>query len=138
MHERPLFLGGLAPVPDAGALEHQPGRAHVAHGVGLRARDRDPAVGLAGGQPLGDQDRERLAHGGPRDAQRGGDRDLAQRRTGLQLAVEDGPAQLGRDAVDGRRVLEAEGPERHVLVLGLAHSVAPLSSACRGCARAPH
>ena len=130
VHERPLFLGRLAPAPDAGALEHQPGRAHVAHGVGLRARDRDPAVGLAGGQPLGDQHGERLAHGRPRDAQRGGDRDLAQRRTGLELAVEDGPAQLVGDPVDGRGVLEAEGAERRVLgwfSAASAHGVAPAS-----------
>jgi hypothetical protein len=46
------------------------------------------------------------------DAQRGRERDLPQRRTGLQLAVEDRPAQLVGDPVDGGGVFEMEGAER--------------------------
>ena len=101
------------PAADPGALEHQPGAADVVH----RARppgvdDRDAAVGLAGGQALGDQHGQRLADGRPGDAQRRGQGDLAQRRAGLELAVEDRPAQLVGDPVDGRGVLEVQRAER--------------------------
>ena len=97
--------------PDAGRLEHGSGAGHVADGVGVGAGNADAAVGLAGGQTLGDQEREGLAQGRPGDAERLGERDLAQRRTGLQLALEDGSTQLLGHPVDRRGVLEAEGAE---------------------------
>ncbi len=105
------LLAGRRPVPDAGRLEHGPGAGHVADRVGVGARDADAAVGLAGGQTLGHEQREGLAQGRPGDAERLGERDLAQRRTGLQLALEDGSAQLLGHPVDRRGVLEAEGAE---------------------------
>ena len=77
--------------------------------------DGDAAVGLAGGQALGDQDGQRLADGRPGDAERVGERDLAQRRPGLELAVEDRPPQLVGDPVDGGEVLEVEVERRERL-----------------------
>jgi hypothetical protein len=61
---------------------------------------------------LEDQYAQGLADRGPRDSEGGREGDLTQRRTGLQLTLEDRPPQLLDDPVDGRGVLEVERAER--------------------------
>ena len=62
--------------------------------------------------PLGLEDRERLAHRSPADAQRGGDLGLAQVLPGLQLAARR-PLPQDADDVVGQRRAGGRRPDRH-------------------------
>ena len=71
-----------------------------------------PRFGSRVASPSATSTAERLADRGPGDPHGVGQRDLAQRRTGLDLAVEQRPAQLLGHPVHGRGVLQGERLER--------------------------
>ena len=95
----------------------EPGSGRVTETPRLGSRVASPSETriASASRMVGRETPERLGQG-----------DLAQRRAGLELAVEDRPAQLVGDPVDGRGVLEAQRAER------LGHGGPPRWTACRG------
>jgi hypothetical protein len=104
-------LVGLVPAAYAGGLDHHPGLAHVTHLVVVEPAHLRPLVRHPVGQPLGHQQAQRLAHGGPGDAEGVGERDLAQRGARAELALEQRATELLDHPVDRRDGIEAEGGE---------------------------
>ena len=102
------LLAGPGPAAYAGHLEHQPRHRHVVHGVVVQGRHVHAPVGRAGREPLAHQHAERLPDGGAGHAHRLGERDLAERRAGPHLAVEQRPLELVGHAVDRGGVLEVQ------------------------------